>query len=278
MRQLIVTVFGAAAIAVVFAPAAMAADMPVKAPMYTKAPAFIADPWTGFYLGASAGGRWNKDTWTGTGFQSPAVPTNLTSRDNPHDFTTTSARFGLYGGYNWRIQQTWVVGLEADFAWASNKNSSAGIPGLDGGVGGFAPNDSVQMKDTWDGGVRGRVGYLITPTMLLFGTGGASWMRSQASITCTTGAGWCSGTNLTSGRTDSVSKTVVGWTVGGGLEAVVAPNWLLRGEYRYSSYAGYHATLLQGGSSGGGNIDVVDADIKTRTQTVLVGLAYKFGQ
>jgi hypothetical protein len=86
-------------------------------------------------------------------------PFYLTGSDNPHDFTTGSARFGLYGGYNWRIQQTWVFGLEADFAWASNKNSSTGIPGLNTVI--VTPNDSVQMKDTWVGGVRGRVGYLI---------------------------------------------------------------------------------------------------------------------
>jgi outer membrane immunogenic protein len=275
MRQLIVALFGAAAIGVACTPGAFAADMPVKAPIYTEAPAIIADPWTGFYLGASAGGRWNKDTWTTT---SLAIPFFFTGRDNPHDFTATSARFGLYGGYNWRIQQTWVVGLEADFAWASNKNSSAGIPGL---VGSVPQDDSVQVKDTWDGGVRGRVGYLITPTVLLFGTGGASWMRNQASITCSSAGfgAWCTGTNFTSGRTDSVTKTVAGWTVGGGLEVVVAPNLLLRGEYRYSSYAGYSATFLQGGAFGDPNFDVVNADIgRIRTQTLLVGLAYKFGQ
>ena len=267
-----------AAVAVFGFPAvASAADLPVKTPMYSKAPAIAADPWTGWYLGASVGGRWNKDTWSAAGFQIPADPFDLTSRDNPHDFTSSSGRFGLYGGYNWRVRQMWVVGLEADFAWASNKSSSAGIPGLNAI---FTPSDTVQMKDTWDGGVRGRLGYLITPTMLLFGTNGVSWMKSEASVTCGTSPSLCSGTNNTLHRTDSASKTVVGWTLGAGLEAVVMPNWLLRGEYRYSSYAGYHATLLQGGGAGGpgSNVDVVDADIKNRTHTVLVGLAYKFGQ
>jgi outer membrane immunogenic protein len=167
----------------------------------------------------------------------------------------------------------WIVGLEADFAWASNKNTNAGIPGL------FAADlqtDSTQVKDTWDGGLRGRLGYLITPTTLIFGTGGVSWMTSQASVTCNSNTGWCGGTNATTNRTDSVSKTVAGWTLGAGIEGVIMPNWLLRGEYRYASYSGYHATLLQGGN---GNSDVVDADIgRIRTNTVLLGLAYKFGR
>ena len=242
-----------------------------------KAPSIVADPWTGWYLGASAGGRWNKDTWTATGFGDPPFAGTLNSRDNPHDFNSSSLRLGAYGGYNWRIQQMWVAGLEADVAWANNKQTSAGsVPGLF-----VVTTESVQMKDTWDGGLRARLGYLITPATLLYVTGGASWMKSQASISCT-GAllNWCTGTNFTSLRTDSVSKTVAGWTLGAGLETVVMPNWFLRGEYRYASYAGYHATLLQGGSGGGGpNNDVIDADIgRIHTHTALIGLAYRFGR
>jgi outer membrane immunogenic protein len=168
----------------------------------------------------------------------------------------------------------WVVGLEADIAWANNKQSAPGLPGL-------APpisSDSVQVKDTWDGGVRGRLGYLVTPTTLLYGTGGVSFMQSKASASCIAANSFCSPGNLASGRTDSVTKTVAGWTLGGGVEAVVAPNWLLRGEYRYTSYAGYHASLMHGSSVPCCDLDVVDADIKNRTQTVLIGFAYKFGQ
>jgi outer membrane immunogenic protein len=253
--------------------AAFAADMPARAPMYTKAPAIVADPWTGFYLGVSAGGRWNKDTWTTTSFGIPAIPAALSSRDNPHNFSSGSGRFGLYGGYNWRVQQVWVVGLEADFAWAQNKSTNTGIPGLTSV--GFPVVEPTQIKDSWDGGIRARGGYLITPTMLLYGTGGVSWMRSEASVACSTAGNWCSGTNFANSRTDSVSKTVVGWTLGGGIEAVGMRNWLLRGEYRYSSYAGYHASLLNGG---GPAIDVIDADIgRIKTHTALIGLAYKFG-
>ena len=269
MRQIMTVLLSAAAVSIACAPAVLAADMPLKAPV------IAADPWTGWYLGASAGGRFNKDTWTGTGFDNPAAPALLTSRDNPHDFSSTSARLGLYGGYNWRVQQMWVVGLEADIAWANNKTSAAGIPGL-----ATTTPDSVAIKDSWDGGLRARLGYLIAPSTLLFGTGGVSWMKSEPSISCAGigGFSWCSGSNIATFRTDSVSKTAVGWTLGGGLETIVMPNWLLRGEYRYTSYAGYQATLLANGSAGGGTSDTVTTDIKTRTQTFLVGLAYKFGQ
>ncbi len=82
-------------------PGALAADMPATASNYTKAPAIVADPWTGSYLGASSGGRWNRDTWTTTGVSIPATPPGfLNSDDNPHDFKSGSARLGLYAGYN----------------------------------------------------------------------------------------------------------------------------------------------------------------------------------
>ena len=167
--------------------------------MYATAPAFVADPWTGWYLGGSAGARFNKDTWTGTGFEIPALPALLSGRDNPHDFNSTSARFGHYGGYTWRVQQMWVVGLEADIAWTnSRKTSASGIPGLV-----TATTDSVGVKDGWDGGLRARLGYLITPSTLLFGTGGVSWMNSEASVSCggTIITSLCTGSNIATFRT-----------------------------------------------------------------------------
>lgn len=274
MRRIIAALVGATTLSAALASVALGADLPAR--MLTKAPAAIAvDPWTGWYLGASAGARLDKDTWTATGFEIPAAPGAVISRDNPHNFSFGSGRVGLYGGYNWRLPQMWVVGLEADIAWADKKSSTPGIPGL---IPAFPANDTVHVRDMWDGGLRARLGYLVTPATLLYATGGASWMQTQAGVTCNSNTGWCGGTNATSNRTDIVSKTVAGWTVGAGLEAAVTSNWLVRGEYRYASYADYHATLLQGGNGANGNLDVVEADIKNRTHTVLVGLAYKFGQ
>ena len=53
-------------------------------------------------------------------------------------------------------------------------------------------------------------------------------------------------------------------------------NWLLRAEYRYSSYEIGSVTLLQGGAVFA-NADLVNADIKIHTQTLLAGVAYRFG-
>ena len=138
----------------------------------------------------------------------------------------------------------------------------------------------TQITDRWDGGLRARAGYLITPTTLVFGTGGVAWMQSKASVTCDSNflTSWCSGNNQATGRTDSATKTLPGWTVGAGLETIIMPNWFLRGEYRYTNYRSYHATLLPNGSIFGLNLDQIDANIKPSTQTALLGIAYHFGR
>jgi len=54
---------------------------------------------------------------------------------------------------------------------------------------------------------------------------------------------------------------------------MLAPNWLLRGEYRYADYGNLNFVQLQGPVI---NADAFTASVKYRTHTALVGLAYKF--
>jgi outer membrane immunogenic protein len=279
MRRWSATLIPAVAV-VAFVQIASAADMPVKAPTYT-APVAVAPSWTGFYVGGSVGGRWADPDWTTTCLYTPFSsgncplngfdPNRLATR-NPASFETSGAvRGGVYGGFNWQFNPTWVAGVEVDYGWANNKSSvNNGIPGTLQAV--FADQDVAEVKQTWDAGVRGRLGYLINPNLMLFATVGASWTHLQATTTCAPlSASWCSigGDGLSA----SASTTKVGWTVGGGLEWMFAPNWLLRGEYRYADYGTFKANILAdpAGSEG------ILADIDVRTHTALFGVAYKFG-
>jgi outer membrane immunogenic protein len=74
---------------------AVAADMPVKAPVY-KAPVMVIDPWVGPYAGVNIGYSWG----------------NWSSNSNQEIFnfesTTASPKVngilgGLQAGYNWRL-------------------------------------------------------------------------------------------------------------------------------------------------------------------------------
>ena len=57
-----------AAIATVAATSAMAADLPMKQPVYTKAPVYVEPifDWTGFYVGGNLGYSWGRSSDTST--------------------------------------------------------------------------------------------------------------------------------------------------------------------------------------------------------------------
>jgi outer membrane immunogenic protein len=99
-------------------------------------------------------------------------------------------------------------------------------------------------------------------------------------------AGTCTPGNFFSGTLGpasiSQSDTRIGWTIGGGAEWMLSPNWLVRAEYRYADFGtanftdvrtctgctpnGFQATPL-----------VVSNALRVVTHTATVGLAYKFG-
>jgi len=143
----------------------------------------------------------------------------------------------------------------------------AGLPAITA-----LPISSVQ--ETWDGSVRGRVGKLITPDTLLFATGGLAIQRVSLSASCgtfaltPTSAPWCA-----VARDETHSKTMMGWTVGGGVERKLWGNWLARIDYRYADFGTFNQHFFTAGAFGD---DQFDAHVKVKTHTATVGIAYKF--
>jgi outer membrane immunogenic protein len=254
----------------------------------TKAPiAPIANNWTGFYLGGSVGGRWANSEWTTTCLQPgyrgiDGCPNNypvLIANDNPATFDSASFRGGIYGGYNWQVAPLWIVGIEGDVAWAKNNKNHAGIPGGWTPTGPGSPGlDSSNVKETWDAGIRGRLGFLINPSVLLFAAGGASWSKLEASAHCGSPwtVGYCLGGGPFIGTTETISKTMTGWTVGGGIEWMLTSHWLVRGEYRYTQYGTLSGTFFPGFNGANLNGDALSASVNLNTHTALLGAAYKF--
>lgn len=252
------------AVAAVLAPPAMAADMPVKAP-----PAVVAPPapsWTGPYVGLGLGGRWGKTTWTtiqgdfsGGG---PVAP----DASSPHDFDNTSFHVSGYFGYNFQFGN-WVTGLEGDIGWGNSEDTLVGFPGFNIN---FPPTstDISSVKLKWDGSIRGRLGYLVTPTVLIYATGGWAFQNISSAASCSLNTGWCNGVNV---QSTSFDDTLNGWTVGGGVEMLFARNWLVRAEYRYSDFGTQTNTYLTAVP------DQILADLKTKTNIARIGVAYKFG-
>ncbi len=263
---------------------ARAADFPVKAPIMPASPS-----WAGFYLGAGVGFR-SSDTqaevtsainhFPGASFDlladqgcSVGLPCAL---GDP--FNGTAFRVAPYLGYNWQIGPNWVAGLEADFGFADQTTTRQGAdypaPSV---LGGGAP-DSFAVKTGWDASVRARAGVLVDPAVLLYLTGGPAWLHVESTSNCSMAMfGSCAPDFGPSVITDSTTK--LGFTVGGGIEAMLWANWVLRGEYRYSDFGtiGNTDDRFCSAACGAPFTAVVTYDVKLRTHTATFGLAYKFG-
>jgi outer membrane immunogenic protein len=284
-----------AAIATLIETRTFAADLAVKAPEF--APSVPAWDWTGFYVGGDIGAKWMRDKWTATSLFDGAGPApGFTAlpidASSPTIYDTWSFRAGGYVGYNWQFSPTWVGGVEGDAAWANDSQTQFGFPGcatrptatcVAGTV--AAPNglpfggDTTSVKTLWDASVRGRLGYLITPDLLLYGTGGVAFQRIDVFGQC--GPYFSSALCFTSGGNTvapgiTQSETLVGWTAGVGLEHHVWGNWLLRAEYRFADFGSWntHFAFLPPAPGVGNNTyrfsNAVDTNI------VKIGLAYKF--
>src|SRR4030088_945715 len=223
MNKLIVS---SVALVASLAGSAMAADMPVKAPV-------VVESWTGLYVGVALGGRFSDSTWTTNCLSSGApggvgCPLNFLAQngprflnDNPSGFSSATFGPSVYLGYNWPVGNL-VPGAEGDVAYGQGNSTLRGIPGTENLAQAGSPgNDTATLKETWDASVRGRAGFLIQPNMLLYATGGASWIHMEASAFCGSAApiGWCrgpAGPGSNVGVASTASTTKVGWTAGGG--------------------------------------------------------------
>ncbi len=76
-----------------------------------------------------------------------------------------------------------------------------------------------------------RAGFLATPALLIYGTGGAAFGGARTTGPQRQHPGPDDGSRLGGGG--ELHSTRVGWTAGGGLEWMFAPNWSLKGEALY---------------------------------------------
>ncbi|MEO8322198.1 MAG: outer membrane protein [Bradyrhizobium sp.] len=202
---------------------ASAADMAVKA--RPVAPIVSVYNWTGFYVGVNAGGGFGRTNASETG-----IPENLlTASANyglNHDLTGGFG--GVQAGYNWQVQN-WIWGIEADIQAADIKGTGT-LTGVGvaqrNGVNAFPTNFvTASEKIDYFGTVRLRAGFLATPALLLYGTGGLAYAEVKTS-----------GQFHFAAPVDyfaSGSRIQVGWTVGAGAEYKVSSNWSVKGEYLY---------------------------------------------
>jgi outer membrane immunogenic protein len=260
MRRL---VLAGVALGFMAAGAAVAADMPARAPMLMKAPPMPVSNWTGCYIGGGAGyGMWNQDNFEET---APAgVQTTATA---------TAGGKGWFGtgtlGCDYQVSSSFVIGAYGDYDFGDIKGQLAIVDPtivLRGLTGSAVGTES----EKWAWGIGGRIGYLVSPTFLTYFSGG----YTQANFGAVNFSG------LTAPFAPSTfnigSHTYNGWYLGSGFDyaiSILPAGFFLRSEYRYASYQAADLPLLSNvtGLSIGTALDA-----KKYVQTVRTDLIYRF--
>jgi outer membrane immunogenic protein len=212
---------------------AIAADLP-PLPYRATPPAFVpVFTWTGFYVGGNIGGAATSvnELWSPTFGVSPILG------------STGGASFagGIQAGYDWHFAPTWVAGIEGDWSWASARGS-INQPWTLYPSGVVVPGSFTSLSSTldWVSSIRVRLGYLVTPTLLAYGTAGGAW--GKVDYAASNFAPIIPPPPYTTST--AFSTTQGGWVVGGGLEWAMVTNWLLRGEYLFYSLGGSPSRLV----------------------------------
>jgi outer membrane immunogenic protein len=221
--------------------------------------------WTGFYVGGDLGGAWTGNTGIWQALPTPggigSGVTAISGSDGGSDLIG-----GFHGGYNWQFTPIWVAGIEGDWSWTRAGGSfSQNWVAVPPAVLGAPPNfTAMSSKLDWVVSLRARFGYLVTPNILAYATGGVAW----ADFTYTANAiGFIYSAATTS------SNTQAGHAVGGGLEWAIASDWLLRAEYLYYNFN--HAPSVVVPAVGSANPSSFSWTA-TNLSVLRAGLSYKF--
>lgn len=111
---------------------------------------------------------------------------------------------GAFVGYNWE-QENFVYGVEGDIGYNGTKGSSQGIT----------------SKSGFEGSIRARLGYTVSPDILLYGTAGGAGQSLKITD-----------------HVDDIRERegMFGWTAGAGADIKFTDNVFGRVEYRYTDY------------------------------------------
>ncbi|WP_156850462.1 outer membrane protein [Bartonella refiksaydamii] len=243
----------------------------------------VASPafsWTGVYLGSKIGGFSSKNTLS-----------YLKDESNTEKWTPVDKEFlpklsgfigGIYAGFNIDIENGFIIGIDTDVILSDKKDTKDVKPPSEKknrvvsedaeGVAlraiyqreeEVAVTKSVQhtLKQKWSGAARVRVGFAID-RMMPYIAGGIAYAQLQNTFKLKE----ADTKNRAMGFSESLhdeKKTMVGYTLGGGVDFAMTDNIIMRAEYRYSDF-------------GKKKFAHERTELGYKTNDFRVGVAYKF--
>ncbi len=252
-----------AVVALTAAGAAIAADLPVKAPP----PPLLAWDWGGWYIGAHVGGMWGT-----TNFSDPFGASIF--GDNVR---TPGFLGGAQIGYNWQAPHSpWVFGVQADISGLDSQGTNTCFAWS-----GSAINTTCRVRPEVAGTLTGRVGHTFGPDerALLYVKGGLAWANSHVDMALNNDLAGLAGPAITS---NSSNLGLWGGTVGAGAEFALTPAWSLFAEYDYLGFGSTNVPNLGTSTwtAGGAFVSAIPPGSSGVTQNIQefkLGLNYKVG-
>lgn len=235
-----------------FGQAALAADVPLKAPANA-----VRASWTGCYIGINGGGGWaaNNVQWSSVNGV-PVAGGPLTRGSQSASGWAAGGQIGCDYQFNEKL----VVGIRG--MWDGAKISGDNLVPVPN-VGNFA-DQTDHAKTKSFATLTGRVGFLMTPTVMVYGLGGIAWSKTDFTVSTAIGGG----------QVFAGDQRATGYDVGAGLSWMFAPNWEVWGEYNRLGFGRKSTTLVGQGIFTGVNVGF---DLKQDIDLVLVGINYRFG-
>lgn len=202
--------------------------------------------WTGLYVGGVVGGAFqDSDRGRACDFYTPGDCIQGTSKGK----NSASATAGGTIGFNYQLG-SFVAGVEADYSWL-RLHSTNGLDTTGQNIGSAAMpayvNGTGQIRNAVDsfGTVRGRLGYLFSPALMLYGTGGLAFGDTHQSgyynTTLTLGTDAPIGFQSYS---NSMNRFKTGWTAGAGAEYAFNQNWSVKVEALYVNLGQRNQALI----------------------------------
>jgi outer membrane immunogenic protein len=274
---------------------ALAADLPVKAPI---APPPVFD-WTGFYVGGNVGYSWGRASTDLTEFLSTTATiinangaVTATATVNTTSVGSDRARLdgwlgGVQAGYNRQINR-WVLGVEGDVQWTDQRGGITICPVVPGTAPVACPGTagtqfgSADYRLPWFGTLRGRVGWTFD-RVLLYGTGGLAVGEIKASYV----DGTINPQTFNPLAAGAFNTTRAGWAAGAGAEAAIGRNWSIKAEYLHTDFGNVDRSVSANGVPFVATIGVFTTTLSQSLTSAFhahvtddvfrVGLNYRFG-
>lgn len=271
--------------------AGAAADEMVIAPAaFVTAPTGIFN-WSGFYIGGNGGyaGSSSSVTYGPNDAASQAGTCGGVGRGlciPSGSFHTVGPLGGGQIGYNWQVNPLWMAGVEADYQWANLTGQSTSTFHL-GNVGAASNNVNLVANEAVKsfGTVRARAGWVIVNPLVFYGTAGLAYGQvNESANMLPDGAGTLSSGGFSyacvAGRScfaGSSSKTLLGYTVGGGFDYALTSHLILSAEVLYLNLGVPKATIVAQNAAAGATPSSFTATFGVAAFAVARGgLSYKF--